>query len=249
MFNQASRYTIFLLAACFLSTAAGAQATFDVASIHLSGSSVQGERNGTTEASFGTLKMRDVTVYTCIHWAYGTPLPLIHGPSNLKNIHYDITAKTSRETTEDQIRLMLRALLTERFKFTFHKEKAELPVYTLTVAKGGIKMKPAADPAVPPSHANGNMDMVAHSMTMTDLADYLADPLNSPLVDKTGLTGRYDFTINFTPYVDAERTSERPDPAAVLKSAIKGELGLDVTPSKQTVDILAIDHVEPPSSN
>ena len=183
------------------------------------------ESNGTTEAAYGTLKMHDVTVATCIHWAYGTPLPLIHGPSSLMDVHYDITTKSAPDTTEAQMRLMLRTLLTERFKLAFHNEKAELRVYTLNVAKSGIKMHPAV-PGIPPSHQNSRIGMVARSMTMRELADYLADPLNAPLTDSTGLPGRYDFTIDFTPYVDTERTNnERPDPVVVIKAALKGELG------------------------
>lgn len=232
-----------------ITTVATAQVTFDVASIRPTSEHVQFESNGTTEVAYGTLKMHDVTVATCIHWAYGTPLPLIHGPASLKGTHYDITAKSAPDTTEAQMRLMLRTLLTERFKLAFHSEKAEIRVYTLNVSKSGIKMRPAA-PGIPPSHQLSHTDMVGHSMTMAELADYLAEPLGAPLTDSTGLPGRYDFTINLTPYVDTERTNnERPDPIVVLRAALKGELGLDLVQSKDTVDTIVVDHVEAPTSN
>ena len=229
--------------------AATAQAAFDVASIRPTSEHVQFESNGTTEAAHGTLKMHDVTVATCIHWAYGTPLPLIHGPESLKQVHYDILAKSAPDTTEAQMRLMLRTLLTERFKFAFHSEKAELRVYTLTVAKSGIKMHPAAT-GTPPSHQNSHTGMAGHAMTMSELAEYLTDALGAPLTDNTGLAGRYDFIIDFTPYVDLERTNnERPDPVVVLKAALKDELGLEIVQNKETVDTLVVDHVEAPTAN
>lgn len=232
-----------------LPLAAVAQATFDVASIRPASEHVQFERNGTTEADHGTLKMHDVTVATCIHWAYGTPLALIHGPNSLKETHYDITAKSAPDTTEAQMRLMLRTLLTERFKLAFHSEKAELRVYTLAVAKSGIKMH-SATPGTPSSHQNSSTGMIGHSMTMAELADYLADPMGAPLTDSTGLPGRYDFTIDFRPYVDTERTNnERPDPVVVLKAALKGELGLEIVQNKETVDTLVVDHVDAPTAN
>jgi uncharacterized protein (TIGR03435 family) len=87
-------------------------------------------------------------------------------------------------------------------------------------------------------------------MTIAELADYLSDPLGGPATDKTGLPGHYDFTIDFTPYVDADRgNNERPDPAAVLKAALKGELGLELAQSKETMETLVVDHVEPPTAN
>ena len=147
------------------------------------------------------------------------------------------------------MRLMLRTLLTERFKLAFHSEKAEVRVYTLNVSKGGIKMHPA-DPNAPPAHQNSHTGMVGHAMTLAEITDYLSDALGAPLADATHLPGRFDFTIDFTPYVDTERTNnERPDPVVVLKAALKGELGLDLVQSKATVDTLVFDHVEAPTSN
>ena len=249
MHPSASTARILSIALLAFPLAASAQTAFDVASIRPTTEHVQFESNGTTEADHGTLKMHDVTVATCIHWAYGTPLPLIHGPESLKAVHYDIIAKSAPDTTEAQMRLMLRGLLTERFKLAFHSEKAELRVYTLNVSKGGIKMHPAA-PGIAASHDLSHTAMVGHSMTMAELADYLAEPLGAPLTDSTGLPGRYDFTINLTPYVDTERTNnERPDPVVVLKAALKGELGLEIVQSKETVDTLVVDHVETPTAN
>jgi uncharacterized protein (TIGR03435 family) len=221
---------------------------FDVASIRPSSGDMKFERNGKTEAAHGTLAMRDVTVSTCIQWAYGVSQAQIQGPASLTDVHYDITAKTDPDATEKQMRLMLRTLLSDRFKLALHVEKKELHVYSLVVSKGGVKMHPSA-PGGTMSRENSATGMVARSITMRELADYLSDPLNAPLTDETGLQGAYDLTIDFTPYVDMERGDVRPDPAAVLKAALRGDLGLDLVKGMKSVDVMVVDHVEPPSSN
>jgi uncharacterized protein (TIGR03435 family) len=247
--NRTLAFSLFFLASAALASQASAQTpAFDVASIRPSSAAVEFERNGQTDFSYGTLKMRDVTVSTCIQLAYGLPQPLIQGPSSLKDVHYDITAKTAPDTTPAQMHLMLQTLLTDRFKLTFHREKKELRLYTLVVAKNGIKMHLSA-PGRQMSHQNSATGMVAHSISMQELADYLSDPLNAPLTDQTGLTGRYDFTIDFTPYVDMEHTSVQPDPVAVLSAALKGDLGLEIVQRKDQADLLIVDHLEPPTSN
>lgn len=235
-------------ATSLLVTAAAAQASFDVAVIHPSSGEVKFERNGKTEISFGTLRMHDVTVSSVIQWAYGKPQLLVTGPSSLTDTRYDITVKTDPHATKEQMQEMTRTLLSERFKLAFHSEKKEMRVYTLTVAKGGIKMHPAA-PRVEMSHENSATGMAARAISMQELADYLSDPLNVPLADGTGLTGRYDFTIDFTPYVNMEQSDVRPDPASVLKSALKGDLGLDLVQGKAVVEVMVVDHVEAASSN
>lgn len=233
----------------FVASSASAQ-SFDVATIRPSNGAVPFEHNGTTQFAYGTLKMHDVTVDTCIQLAYGTTRPLIDGPASIRDVHYDITAKADPNTSEEQMHLMLRSLLKERFNLAFHLEKKELRVYTLVVAQGGTKSKlhPSA-PGGEMHHENSATGMIGHSMTMQQLANYLSDPLGSPLTDSTGLTGPYDLTIDFTPYVDMENRDVRPDPIAVLKSALKGELGLEPVQHKDTVDVMMIDHVDPPTSN
>jgi len=225
-----------------------AQPSFDVASIRPSSGEVKFEHDGKTEAAHGTLRMHDVTVSTCIKWAYQISQAQIQGPDSLTHVHYDIMAKTDPDATEKQMRLMMRTLLSDRFKFAFHFEKKDLHVYSLVVAKDGVKMHPSA-PGGTMFRENSATGMVARSITMRQLADYLSDPLNAPLTDETGLQGPYDLTIDFTPYVDMERSDIRPDPVAVLKAALRGDLGLDLIKGMKSVDVMVVDHVEPPSAN
>src|SRR5450432_3551171 len=106
-------------------TAASAQ-SFSAASIKPSAEGVQFERDGKTETSPGTLRMKDVTVATCIKWAYGVQDSQISGPPRLQSEHYDIVAKADDPVAEDQLKLMLRTLLADRFRLSFHRESKEL---------------------------------------------------------------------------------------------------------------------------
>lgn len=236
-----------LLVLCGL-VQAQAQLAFDVASVRPSAAEVKYERNGMVKVDHGTLTMHDVTVTTCIHWAYGTSYPLITGPKEIGRAHYDIVAKTDPATTLPQMRLMLQDLLRDRFKLAFHREKKEARVYSMTVAKGGIRMTPS-QPGGESFHQNSHTGMIGRSMTMEELADYLADALGAPLTDATGLPGRYDLKIDFTPYADQRQDDIRPDPVAILSAAAKGELGLELVRGRQEVEYLIVDHVEAPTPN
>ena len=94
--------------------------------------------------------------------------------------------------------------------------------------------------------ANGT---IAKSTTMRELGDLLSGPLQTPVVDKTGLTGRYDFTIDFTTYLPEDMKTMRPDATSVLMVALPGELGLKLEGEKAMVEVMVVDHVEKPSEN
>jgi uncharacterized protein (TIGR03435 family) len=89
-------------------------------------------------------------------------------------------------------------------------------------------------------------------MPIGEFADFLSGPLEMPIVDHTGLTGRYDFTIDFTPYLpDPTKNMDgtRPDTTAILKAALQDELGLKMESGKAPVEVLVVDHAEEPSEN
>jgi uncharacterized protein (TIGR03435 family) len=127
---------------------AQAQSAFDVATIRPSSGEVRYERNGTTDFAYGTLRLHDVTLATCIHIAYNVPLPLIQTSPNfspkMTSVHYDILARAAPETTDQEMRIMLQNLLRDRFHLAFQRETREMRVFALTIAKGGIKMHPSA---------------------------------------------------------------------------------------------------------
>jgi uncharacterized protein (TIGR03435 family) len=228
--------------------AAAAEPTFAVASIRPSAAEVPFEHDGKTEISPGTLRMRDVTVATCIKWAYGVQDSQISGPTMLRSEHYDITAKADEPVGVDQLKLMMRTLLAERFKLSFHRENKELRSFALTVAKSGPKLHESVVDGKS-TIQNSAIGFVAKSTTMQEFANYIADPLRTPVVDMTGLKGKYDFAIDFTSYLPEDANTVRPDVASVLMAAMKGELGLELESTKTSVEAFVVYHVEKPSEN
>lgn len=237
-----------LVAAAFIVPVAEAQPAFAVASIRPSAADVPFEHDGKREISPGTLRMRDVTVATCIKWAYAVQDSQIVGPTSLRAEHYDIVAKADEPAQDDQLKLMMRTLLAERFKLSFHHENKELRSYALIATKKGPKLHESVGEGTS-TIQNSAIGMVAKSTTMEEFANYIADPLRTPVVNKTGLNGRYDFAIDFTNYLPEDANTVRPNVISVMMSALEGELGLKLEPTKTSVEIMVVDHVEKPSGN
>jgi len=223
--------------------------TFAAASIRQSAESVQYEHDGKTETTPGNLTMRDVTVATCIKWAYGVQDSQIAGPEWLQSDHFDILAKADERVDDERLKAMMRTLLADRFQLTFHRQNKEMSAYTLMVAKGEPRLKESAAD-VKPSRQNSEMGTVAKATTMREFGDFLSGVLKTPVVDQTGLPARYDFAIDFTPYVQADmQAGRRPDTVGILLAALQGELGLKLESKKENVEVLVIDHVQRPSEN
>jgi len=238
-------------AAVLLNAAFASAQTFAVASIRPSAGEVQFEHDGKTEITPGTLTMRDVTLATCIKFAYGVKDSQISGPEWLQSEHFDILAKADAPVAEDQLKLMMQALLADRFKLSFHRQSKELSAYAMTVAKGGAKLKESA-PDTKPFRENSAVGTVVKAMTMKEWADFISGPMQTPVVDMTGLKGRYDFSLDFTAYLPGGEKVMNvafDNANGIMIAAMQGELGLKMESRKETVDVLMIDHVEMPSAN
>jgi len=225
--------------------------TFAVASIRPSAGQVQFEHDGKTEITPGTMTMRDVTLGTCIKFAYGVQDSQVLGPEWLQSEHFDILAKADSPVAEDQLKLMMQALLADRFKLSFHRQSKELSAYAMTVAKGGAKLKEST-PETKPFRENSAVGTIAKAMTMKEWADFISGPLQTPVVDMTGLKGRYDFSLDFTAYLPGGEKVMNvafDNANGIMIAAMQGELGLKLESGKETVEVLVIDHVEKPSAN
>jgi uncharacterized protein (TIGR03435 family) len=191
--------------------------------------------------------MRDVTIETCIKLADSVQKSQVSGPGLLKSERYDIVAKADDAANNEKMRLMMRALLKERFQLEFHTEKKELRSFALTIAKGGPKLKQATPDEVPYAQ-NSRMGTVVRGTTMQGFADFLSNPVERPVVDKTGLTGSWDFAFDFTKYMTGE--PKGPDDfLQVLNMTLQGELGLKLESEKDVVDVMVIDHASKASAN
>jgi uncharacterized protein (TIGR03435 family) len=146
---------------------------------------------------------------------------------------------------------LLRKLLEERFGLVAHMEQREMPVFALTVANGGPKLDPSkGDPKGLPDNVgmgdNGRQIRKYTNVSMADFAPMLQFHLDRPVVDQTGLKGRYDFKLQWT--VDETQTTE-PDALPGLFTAIQEQLGLKLQPAKAPVEVLVVDSVSKPAAN
>jgi uncharacterized protein (TIGR03435 family) len=177
---------------------------------------------------------------------------------------YDIDAEPDGEGAPSgkQWKAMLQKLVAERFKLTFHQDKRELSVYVLSVAKGGPKLtKSEGDPnGLPGLFFRGKLgDLGVRNANMGDFTGLMQEAvLDRPVLDQTGITGRYDFTLVWTPDDSqfAGMGVKIPPPAAEdgkappnLYTAIQEQIGLKLEATKAPADVMVVDHVEKPSEN
>jgi uncharacterized protein (TIGR03435 family) len=235
---------------------------FDVATVKQSNPATPGRQFMAKGHEFITI---NTTLADLITFAYGlNGKQIAGGPAWLASQRYDIDGKSEGrgQPTDGQWKLMIQRLLADRFKLSHHRESRELAVYVLTVGKDGPKLKTSeADPSALPGigfRGFGNMP-VSHA-TMTDFAAMMqGSVLDRPMIDRTGLKGRYDFVLRWTPddsqFIGmrppgaALSGTDRPDAPPSLFTAVQEQLGLKLESTKAPVDVLVIDHVEMPSAN
>lgn len=227
-------------------------------------------------ASMKTLLLRayDVTAYQ------------LSGPGWMDTERYEIDARIPAGATREQVATMLQSLLAQRFRLAVHRETHELPVFELTAGRGGPKLlessisseeagnpRLTAGPDGYPELAAGSK--LSHSYevviggsdgaryqhwarheTMQQLAARLSSQLNRLVIDRTGLTGQYDFSLSWTtdggtiartdPPPDMIETHNTPvsDPGLTLFSALQKELGLRLESKKASVPVVVVDHIE-----
>jgi len=197
-----------------------------------------------------------------VKFAYDMPgRQMVGGPGWLDAEKWDIEVKpdTPGMPSVAQMKEILQKLLVERFALKFHEEKRNMAAFALTVSKNGPKMTKTADASESANFTVPLGMVAARSATMGEFAHLLqSDILGQPVVDNTGLSGRWDFTLNWTPdetqFMD--RGMKLPPPAAddanappPLFTAIQQQLGLKLEAQKTDATVMVIDHVEHPSPN
>jgi uncharacterized protein (TIGR03435 family) len=255
---------------------------FDVVSIQPNKSS-NGMMSVTFPSNGDSITITNLSLFQIITYAYNYHHnDLVFGmPDWTKSERYDITAKVAEQDvvayqklTDTERRLVFQKVLADRFKLQLHRELKVLPVYALVVAKTGLKMKPATPGDTYPNGIKAPNGTVFHGlMTIYDGRGQLKVQAGSTLglalllsnvgigrqvVDKTGLTDPYDFTLQWTPdqAMYATGPGSQPESAPVADSnapsiftAVQEQLGLKLEPDKAPVECLVIDHIEMPSAN
>ena len=208
-----------------------------------------------------TFVTEDTSLTDLISYAYEVHAKQIAGgPDWMDQDRYDIDATLGQkgEPSHQQLRMMVKKLLADRFRLTFHADKVEMPAWVLTVGKDGPKLSPTEFegqlPGIMGTPAPAGMTIFVRNATLEDFAVYLQlIVLDGPVVDLTGLTGRFDFHVTYTP--DAAQFNGHPPksatqpaaPAPNLSDAIGQQLGLELDAEKTLVDMIAVDHAERPA--
>jgi len=173
----------------------------------------------------------------------------------------DMDADALKKLTNEQRESMLQQLLADRFQLKVHLQTEVLPIYEMVVAKGGPKITAVEPPGTDPdadknkefkgmgrgSMMVNNTELSAHDVPLESLAYSLSGRLSRTVVDKTGLKGKYDLTLTWSPDDGSAAASDSSAPS--LFTALQEQLGLRLQPAKGPVETLVVDHVEMPTEN
>jgi uncharacterized protein (TIGR03435 family) len=248
---------------------AAAMPVFDVAAIKLNKS---GDGGSSSNSQDGRFTATNVTLKSLMQFdAYGIPAPrILGGPKWVDTTRFDVEAKMDeadaaqlkaldRAKNSEQTHAMFQQLLADRFKLAVHWETRELPIYALVVAKNGPKFLPTKElNGGSGTSSNSNQtsrQLKVTNQTVQELAEALTQDMSEELgrnvIDKTGIEGKYDFALKWTPQTDASPVADTgaPDSGPSLFTAIQEQLGLKLESAKGPVQVLVIDHAEMPSEN
>ena len=229
---------------------------FEVASIKPGDPNERGMR--IQIAPGGRFIATNITARVLIMQAYQVqPFQILNAPAWASTAPWVISAKGEGEGKPDTIRPMLQELLTTRFQLTFHRETKEMPTYALVVAKGGPKLKESAPEAQGPRMRMGRGQLETTKVKMSGLANQLAQQLGRSVIDRTELTGDYDFKLEWTPDPGEGmgiKGPGEPPPAfdsngPTIYTALQEQLGLKLESTKGPVELLVIDQLEKPTEN
>jgi len=249
--------------------------TFEVASIKpatpLGPLGMRSNRNGGPgTADPGRYICENCPVSSVLYEAYDLLDFEYAGPTWVHNMRFDFTAKIPPGATKEMLRIMLQNLLTERFKLAVHREKKEMRVYELTAARNGPKFGESARENAPqesgpagklqqdkdgfPVLPTGISAMAITSnrarlrsdnQPMAWLARMLAGQLEGPVIDATGLNGKYNFVVSWAFDENNTGGAAMLDPfRPALIGAIQSQLGLKLEQKKGQAEVLVIDHIE-----
>jgi uncharacterized protein (TIGR03435 family) len=221
-------------------------ASFEVASIKPNNS---GSGRSSSDTGPGRVTDSNVTIASEIQGAFGIMDFQISGaPGWVMSDKYDIQAitGTSKDLTDQELQPYFQALLADRCHLRYHRETKELPLYSMVPAKGGLKMTVhtgAGDGSTHITNGAGKTVVNATGISMNGLAGTLGGKLHRVVIDKTGLTDKYDIKLEWAP----ETADDSGEPS--LFTALQEQLGLKLESTKGPVEIIVIDSIEKPTDN
>jgi uncharacterized protein (TIGR03435 family) len=248
-----------------------ASPAFEVVSIKRNTSSSmigEGARSVGTEAG-GRFVMEDGSAFVLIRTGFSDATEVIGAPAWVLSEHYDVQAKANGPATKTEISEMMRALLADRFKFVAHYEVREKATFSLIVARADGRVSPQlrryagdcaamaeaaqhglekpalptpASGGIPCGYSMGQGGIIAGGIAMSALARAIQGYADRPVIDKTGLPGYYDFTLNVSDDLPAIAT-----PGELFNGL--AELGLKLESDRTSLPVIVIDHIERPTAD
>jgi uncharacterized protein (TIGR03435 family) len=213
------------------------------------------EPDGALAATGITLKRLMMTAYNVQGFRF------VGGPGWVASRRWDVQAKPSRAASPNQIRPMLLTLLEERFQLRSHSETRNMPVYELVVDRNGSKVPTAKDNETRTVRATAGSIELSNATSAT-FASQVSYALAQPVIDKTSLSGNFDFAIRWTPEpgenggpTTAGLPPGTPEPPAStldgpsIFTAIREQLGLRLKSARAPVEVVVIDDVQMPTAN
>lgn len=203
----------------------------------------------------GGIMYSGVTLQDCIVATYGVKWYQVSGgPEWIGGEHFDVIGKAEGDHSKQELMQMLQALLADRFQMTMHREEREMPVFALTVIKNGAKLKESdGQEGASIGQVAGGIGL--HNMSMPDFTGLFLSRfpmIGRPVLDKTGLQGRYDFTLQLTPNGKADvRETKRAlheEGFSIVTYALD-QLGLKLESEKAMIEMIVIDRAEKPDTN
>jgi uncharacterized protein (TIGR03435 family) len=246
---------------------------FEVASVRRNPSAEQ--RASVRGEPGGRLTITNNTLFNIVRNAYNVQgFQIVGGPEWVNTDRWDIIAKAEGETSQQRMMLMLQNLIAERFKATVRRDTREMPVYALVVGRPDGRLGPLMNPAAldcaalaaaagrtgappPPPQPSGRPScgirtgagmLMAGGTLMTDFARNLSGATGRIIVDKTGLTGRYDIDLTWTPDQLQAAAADALESASLF-AAIQEQLGLRLQAERAPVDVLVIDSAQRPAED
>ena len=229
---------------------------YDVMTIRPNNGAAEGSD---TNADDGLFTAHNVSLKQLLQTTFDIKQDLISGiPGSVESAHFDMEAKVVnpdlamlKKLTREQSRHMLLPLLIDRFQLKTHTEVKTLPVYELVVAKGGAKLKLSADQTPNGGDINTNggrtqIKITAWRAPMDSVAKALSSRLDRTVINKTGLAGNFDLTLQWSRDETSDPSTDAPP---TIYTAIEEQLGLKLEPAKGPVQTLIVDHAEMPSEN
>jgi uncharacterized protein (TIGR03435 family) len=246
MRRRVTRFTIATLAAATLNaqTQTPKAPAFEVASVKRGADGgPRGDIPRNMDDSPGHFAMRNVPLRFAIEWAYDLKDFQVAGPEWIQvDERYDIIANAPGRVTNDEMRVMLRTLLAERFQMKSHFEKREMQVYALLPGKSEPRLR-KADPNAPQTMGGTLSGIQFHNFPLSRMTFLLTRRMDRPVLDLTGISGNFDYTVDLSGLGQGRGSAGYDGEGRSVFQAIQDDLGLKLEPRKAPVDVLVIDSV------